>query len=129
MNILILSCGTRNLLVRYFKDRRNGFDKVVGTDCSTYAPALYETDSHYIVPCMTAPDYLDVILDICRRESIRMVLPLQEDELDLSTEQGAFYRDRGAALCLRSPDGRALPGQICLLPASLLASPPHCYKL
>ena len=33
LNLLILSCGTRNLLVRYFKDRANGFARVVGTDC------------------------------------------------------------------------------------------------
>ena len=32
LNLLILSCGTRNLLVRYFKDRANGFARVVGTD-------------------------------------------------------------------------------------------------
>ena len=83
MNILILSCGTRNLLVRYFKEPDSGFRRVVGTDCSAYAPALYETDAHYLVPRMTKPDYLDTILDICRRESIDAVLPLQEDELAL----------------------------------------------
>ena len=32
---------------------------------------------------MTAPGYLDTILDICRRENIDAVLPLQEDELYL----------------------------------------------
>lgn len=83
MNLLILSCGTRNLLVRYFKEKENGFEKIVGTDCSAYAPALYETDKHYIVPRMTQPDYLDIILDICKKEEINAVLPLQEDELSL----------------------------------------------
>ena len=56
MNILILSCGTRNKLIRYFKEE-NGIHKVIGTDCSAYAPALYETDGHYLVPRMTSPDY------------------------------------------------------------------------
>ena len=46
VNILILSCGTRNLLVRYFKEKENGIGKVAGTDCSPHAPALYETDAH-----------------------------------------------------------------------------------
>lgn len=94
MNILILSCGTRNQLIRYFKENQNGIDKVVGTDCSVYAPALYETDNHYIVPRMTAPDYLETILDICRKEKIDAVLPLQEDELYLS----ASYRKQYMAL-------------------------------
>lgn len=50
MNILILSCGTRVKLVQYFLQRENGFEKVVVTDCSNYAPALYVADKYYIVP-------------------------------------------------------------------------------
>lgn len=95
MNILILSCGTRNLLVRYFKEKQNGFDRVLGTDCSPYAPALYETDAHYIVPRMTDPQYLDIILSICRKEDIQAVLPLQEDELHLIATHRSFFTDAG----------------------------------
>lgn len=95
VNILILSCGTRNLLVRYFKDEGNGIGKVVGTDCSAYAPALYETDVPYIVPRMTEPSYLDTILDICRKESIDAVLPLQEDELYLIASHRKMFEEAG----------------------------------
>lgn len=94
-NILILSCGTRNLLVRYFKEAGNGIGKVVGTDCSIYAPALYETDAHYIVPRMTEPGYLDTILGICRTEQIDAVLPLQEDELFLIASHRVLFEDAG----------------------------------
>lgn len=104
MNILILSCGTRNILVRYFKDKNNGFDKVVGTDCSTYAPALYETDSYYIVPRMTEPGYLDVILDICRKEEIDTVLPLQEDELYLIAENRTLFTEAGVTPIVSSKE-------------------------
>lgn len=95
MNLLILSCGTRNLLVRYFKNKENGFGKVVGTDCSIYAPALYETDAHYIVPRMTDPAYLHTILEICRKESINAVLPLQEDELYLIASHRQLFTEAG----------------------------------
>ena len=61
MNILILSAGTRNLLVSYFK--KSGFDKVVAVDACELAPALYCADEHYIVPLMKDPCYLDRILD------------------------------------------------------------------
>ena len=40
-NILILSCGTRRLLVDYFADRKNGFDRTFVTDCSPMSPALF----------------------------------------------------------------------------------------
>lgn len=95
MNILILSCGTRNKLIRYFKEPGNGIERVIGTDCSAYAPALYETDAHYLVPRMTAPDYLDIILNICRKENVKAVLPLQEDELFLIASRRERFTDAG----------------------------------
>ncbi|MCH5256712.1 MAG: ATP-grasp domain-containing protein [Lachnospiraceae bacterium] len=95
MNILILSCGTRTKLVRYFKEAGNGIDKIIGTDCSIYAPALYETDSYHIVPRMISPDYLDTILDICHKENVDAVLPLQEDELYLIASNRKLFTDAG----------------------------------
>ena len=53
MNLLILSCGTRNKIIQYMKKELNGRGKVVATDMSPYAPALYEADVHYLVPRMT----------------------------------------------------------------------------
>lgn len=95
MNILILSCGTRNKLIRYFKEPGNGIDRVIGTDCSAYAPALYETDEHYLVPRMTSLDYLDIVLNICQKEKIDAVLPLQEDELFLIASNREKFTNAG----------------------------------
>lgn len=83
MNILVLSCGTRNKIIQYFKRELNGAGKVIATDMSPNAPALYEADVHYIVPRMTAPGYLDVIYDICRKEQVTGVLSLIDPELSL----------------------------------------------
>lgn len=91
MNILILSCGTRSLLVDYFMDRKNGFDRVVTTDCSVYSPALYRADKYYIVPRMEEPGYLPLIMEICRNEDINAVLPLQENELVLIAENSSLF--------------------------------------
>ena len=65
MNILILSAGTRNKIVQYFVKTLNGTGKIIAADMSNLAPAIYEADKYYIVPRMTAPEYLDVVLDIC----------------------------------------------------------------
>lgn len=83
MNILILSCGTRDKVVQYFKQAFKGEGRVIATDCNPYAPALYEADAHYIVPRITEPGYMDVIFDICRREEISGVLSLIDPELSL----------------------------------------------
>ena len=89
MNLLVLSCGTRNKLVSFFKE--SGFEKIVGTDCSNLAPALYETDAHYLVPRMSEPGYLSEILAICKKEKIDAVLPLQEDELHLIAQKKELF--------------------------------------
>lgn len=83
MNILILSSGTRNKVVEYFVRTLAGKGNVVATDMSELAPAIYEADKYYIVPRMTEPGYLDVILDICKKERINAVLSLIDPELSL----------------------------------------------
>lgn len=83
MNILILSVGTRNKIVQYFKKELDGKGLVIATDCSDIAPAIYEADKYYIVPRMTDPSYLESILDICKKESVSGILSLIDPELSL----------------------------------------------
>lgn len=86
MNILILSSGTRNKVVEYFKKTLAGQGKVICTDMSSLAPSVYEADQFYTVPRMTAPGYIDVILDICKKEKVDGVLSLIDPELSLLAE-------------------------------------------
>lgn len=83
MNILILSSGTRNKIVQYFKKTLAGKGKVICTDMSELAPSIYEADKYYTVPRMTEPGYIDVILEICEKEKINGVLSLIDPELSL----------------------------------------------
>ena len=94
MNILILSAGTRNKIVQYFKRALNGHGRVIATDMSEAAPAIYEADAYYLVPRITEPGYLDQILEICKKENVRGVLSLIDPELSLLSEN----RQRFAAL-------------------------------
>lgn len=82
-NLLILSVGTRNKIVQYFRDALRGEGLVISTDMSELAPALYEADKHYIVPPMNAPNYLDIIYKICKENKINGVLSLIDPELSL----------------------------------------------
>lgn len=86
MNILILSSGTRNKVVQYFKAALKDKGRVICTDMSNLAPSIYESDQFYTVPRMTAPGYIDVILDICKKEKIDGVLSLIDPELSLLAE-------------------------------------------
>lgn len=103
-NILILSAGTRNKVVQYFCRVLRGRGKVIATDCSSLAPAIYDADCYYIVPRMTAPGYLDVILDICKKEQIKGVLSLIDPELSLLAQHEADFRAVGTTVIGSSYD-------------------------
>lgn len=95
MNILILSAGTRNKVVEYFVKTFAGKGKVVATDMSSLAPAIYEADRYYIVPRMTEPGYIDTILDICKKEEINGILSLIDPELSLLAENQKKFKSIG----------------------------------
>ncbi|MDE7248103.1 MAG: ATP-grasp domain-containing protein [Lachnospiraceae bacterium] len=87
MNILILSAGTRDKVVQYFKKELGDRGRVIATDCSNLAPAVYEADAFYLVPRISEPGYLDIILDICRKEKITGVFSLIDPELSLLAKE------------------------------------------
>ncbi|TXL66767.1 ATP-grasp domain-containing protein [Cerasibacillus terrae] len=95
LNVLILSCGTRNKIVQYFKKELDGRGIVVATDCSNLAPALYEADKHYVVPRMDEDGYLDVILSICKENRIKAILSLIDPELSLIAKHKHEFMDIG----------------------------------
>lgn len=98
INILILSAGTRNKIVQYFKKTLGENGKVIATDMSTIAPAIYEADKYYIVPRITEPGYIDIILDICKKENISGVLSLIDPELSLLAENEDKFKAVGTTV-------------------------------
>ena len=95
MNILILSVGTRNKIIQYFKRELAGRGNVIVTDMTEIAPAIYEADKHYKVTRITNEGYVDSILDICKKENISAVLSLIDPELSLLAENSDRFSEMG----------------------------------
>lgn len=98
MNFLILAAGTRNKVVQYFKKVFDGIGKVVATDASLLGPAIYDADKYYIVPPISAPGYIELILDICKKEQISGVLSLIDPELSLLAAHEADFKAIGVTV-------------------------------
>lgn len=98
MNILLLSVGTRNKIIQYFKKELADKGRVVATDMSELAPAIYEADAFYIVPKMTEPGYIEKIFDICKKENISGVLSLIDPELSLLADYEKDFREIGVTV-------------------------------
>ena len=122
MNILILSAGTRNKVVQYFKRTMNSKGNVIATDMSELAPAVYEADKFYKVPCMTDEGYIDVVFDICKKENITGVLSLIDPELSLLAKYKAEFTALGVTvigssyeLCERALDKMEMYEWLCAM--------------
>lgn len=98
MNVLILSSGTRNKIVQYFKKTVGNNGKVIATDMSNIAPSVYEADRFYRVPKMTDEGYLDAVFDICRKERINAVLTLIDPELSLLAQNKERFENLGVTV-------------------------------
>lgn len=95
LNILITSVGRRNLLLEYIKKELNGLGKLIATDCSKFAPALYMADKYYIVPEINDQNYIDTILSICKEEEVTAIFSLIDPELSLISKYSTEFRDIG----------------------------------
>ena len=95
MNILFCSAGRRVELLKDFRKSMDEDDRIIAADLSRLAPALYVADAHYLVPRIDAPDYLDTILDICRRENINAVTTLIDPEIELLAKNRARLEEIG----------------------------------
>lgn len=94
-NILLLSVGTRNKIVQYFKKELDGDGLVIATDASELAPALYDADKYYIVPRIDADEYIETIKKICIENNVKGILSLIDPELSILAKAKQEFIDIG----------------------------------
>ena len=70
-NILCCNVGRRGRLMIDFRKSLNGIGTVVGTDNWSVAPALFLADKQYVVPKISDPNYINEVLNICKKEEIK----------------------------------------------------------
>lgn len=107
-NILILSAGRRVELVNLFKKASVDLkinSKVIAADCSETAPALYFADKKVTLPRIDHPEYIDKIIEISKKEQIKLIVPtIDTDLLLLSKSQDYIYKNSGAKVLISSED-------------------------
>lgn len=104
ITILILSAGTRNKIVQFYKELLKGRGRVIAADCSPYAPALYEADEAVITPRITEAGYLDSILGIVKEKNVTGCFSLIDPELILLAENAERFRALGCVPMISSPE-------------------------
>lgn len=101
LNVLFTSAGRRVELLRAFRAAYAALNLpgvIVAVDIDPLAPALQASDRHYLVPRLGHPDYLDAIVEVCRREQIGLVLPLIDDDIPFLARHREALERTGARL-------------------------------
>lgn len=95
MNLLFCSVGRRCELLKDFRKTMGGDLKIVVTDHSEVAPAMAFADKAYLVPLISDPDYIPMILDICKKEQIEAVTTLIDPEIMLLAKHREEFEKLG----------------------------------
>jgi carbamoyl-phosphate synthase large subunit len=106
LNVLVTAASRRVPLVRAFQaalrtPSRRG--RVIVTDVNPLSPAVHVADRWYHVPMATAPDYLDAVAGICEAESIGLIVPTIDDELELFGKASDWFASQGVCVAV-SPE-------------------------
>lgn len=95
MNYLMCSVGRRGELMKDFRASMEEGSRIIATDNSTYAPALYFADKTYLVPRIDDPTYIDTLLDICKKEQINAVTTFIDPEIMILAENREKFEALG----------------------------------
>lgn len=104
MNVLMCSVGRRGELLKDFHRTMMGEGKIVATDLSPYAPALYYADKQYIVPPIDSPNYIEVLLDICKKESISAITTFIDPEIKILAQNRHKFEKLGVLVLAPSEE-------------------------
>lgn len=84
INVLFSSVGRRVELVNYFDKARKKLGikgTLIGVDIDQTAPALNFVDRYYLIPRISSENFIDEIINICKKEKITIIIPTLDTEL------------------------------------------------
>jgi hypothetical protein len=84
LNVVLTSVERRGYLVKYFKDVIGGRGVVIATNSHPDATGMIAADIGFVVPRANEPGFIDALLDICSRHSVKLLLSLNDGEAALS---------------------------------------------
>ncbi len=94
INALITSAGRRVSLLKSFKNTK-GYNKVFACDVNpSFSAACQVSDKSFKVPRVEDRDYIPTLLDICKKNKIKIVVPTIDTELEvLAKNKDRFLRE------------------------------------
>lgn len=102
--VLISSIGRRSQFTECFRQALQGLGfegRILGADASPeYAPAAYLTEAAFSVPRCSDPKFIPSMLELCRREEVKLVVPTIDPELPLYASHRREFEDIGTTVAV-----------------------------
>lgn len=93
--ILFSNAGRRATLIKDFK-KSLGFDtKIIATDNWSVAPALFVADQYYLTPKITEKNYIDILLEICKKNNVKAITTCIDPEISIMAENRDLFLNNG----------------------------------
>src|SRR5471030_2100235 len=100
MNLLITSIGKRVQLIKHLNESFS----VIGVDAGELNPAKAFVHKFYKIPKASEKGYIECLLDICKKENIKVLIPLYEGEFEILHNQREQFKNIGTVLLLSSSE-------------------------
>lgn len=94
--MLLTSVGKRNYLIEYFKLVVHPLGGMVhAINSHEYSSALYCADKFHIAPIINSEQYIPFLLQYCRNNNIRLIVPLFDNDLPVLAKDIQLFNEIG----------------------------------
>ncbi|WP_018923526.1 ATP-grasp domain-containing protein [Salsuginibacillus kocurii] len=107
MNILLTSGARRIDFVQFFQEALNTVGtegKVIVADPDHNAPSLQVGDVNYVIPHQTDERYMDAIYEICKKERVNCLVPLNDWEVPTISDHKTKLEALGITVFAPDPE-------------------------
>jgi len=101
-NILLCSAGKRVKLIKQLKESLKNRGLVIVTDYDKNTPAMYAADKSYAVPKITDQKYIEMLIEICKKENIKAITTLIDPEIEILSKADSLFNKNGVLMLVPS---------------------------
>lgn len=107
LSILFTCVGRRVELLQEFRKAAESLNtdlRIIGSDITDTAPAMYFCDKQKVVCRISNSNYIQNLADICYEEKIDAIIPTIDTDLLILSQNKSFFEKLGAKVFVSDPD-------------------------
>lgn len=110
ITVLMSACGSPSIpgMIKCLKENGERNIRVIGVDMDDDPTTQYLVDAFYRVPAASAPEYCDIVLEICRKEKVDIYFPNISAEVSAVVARQDDFEQLGVRLSVSNLESIAI---------------------